>query len=204
MYFPPLATATLQGQFSFWYVSLFFSPINTNWEDKRVSFLGEKLEKMVSPSRMHQSTSGGLQGGISFLYEAIAVSALVTLFFSSNINEINSTHLFLLLFTDHHKWSPGWAISSEIKTVMLTLIESSFGHFMTHVIEAKKDRRALHPGSNKVWELTLFFYNWMKLTKLSSGILLVLILLSVKLHTDLNISISSQEIFHHNWWRSYQ
>lgn len=25
------------------------------------------------------------------------------------------------------------------KTVMLTLIESSFGHFMTHVIETKKD-----------------------------------------------------------------
>lgn len=116
-------------------------PINTNWEDKRVSLLGEKLGKTVSPSRMYQSTSGGLQGGISFLYEAIAISALVTLFYSSNINEINSIHLFLLLFTDHHRWSPGWAISPEIKTVMLTLIESSFGHFMTHVIEAKKDRQ---------------------------------------------------------------
>lgn len=135
------------------------SPINTNWEDKRVSLLGEKLGKTVSPSRMHQSTSGGLQGGISFLYEAIAVSALVTLFYSSNINEINSTHLFLLLFTDHHRWSLGWAISSEIKTVMLTLIESSFGHFMTHVIEAKKDRQRSFASWIK-WSLrvnSLFF-----------------------------------------------
>jgi len=91
---------------------------------------------MVSQSRVDQSTLGGLQRGTSFLRQTIVLSALVTLLvFSSTFNNINSICLFLILFAGHHRLSPGWAISSQIRWDCYADFdwkqwEKHFGHFM--------------------------------------------------------------------------
>lgn len=48
---------------------------------------------------------------------------------------MNSIHLFLIIFIGHHRWSPGWAMSSEIRWDCYADFdwkqwEKCFGHFM--------------------------------------------------------------------------